>query len=137
MCNMDSPLCFSTAGPGFSLTLEDVEAMLDDFVRTEGTPEVVQVAGGEPTIHPQIIDVVKAAKARGIRFVMINTNGKRVARDDKFVEQLAEVNSTASTARPGSCCATTRTSWRRRFARSIVSPRSVSTSPSCRPSRAA
>ena len=65
--------------------------MLDDFVRTEGTPEVVQFSGGEPTIHPQIIDFVKAAKARGIRFVMINTNGKRIARDDRFVEQLAEV----------------------------------------------
>jgi uncharacterized radical SAM superfamily Fe-S cluster-containing enzyme len=90
-CNMDCPLCFSTAGPGFSLTLEEVEAMLDDFVRTEGTPEVVQFSGGEPTIHPQIIDFVKAAKARGIRFVMINTNGRRIARDDRFVEQLAEV----------------------------------------------
>jgi uncharacterized radical SAM superfamily Fe-S cluster-containing enzyme len=91
VCNMDCPLCFSTAGPGFSLTLEEVEAMLDDFVRTEGVPEVVQFSGGEPTIHPQIIDFVKAAKARGIRFVMINTNGKRIARDDHFVEQLAEV----------------------------------------------
>jgi len=91
VCNMDCPLCFSTAGPGFSLTLEEVEAMLDDFVRTEGTPEVVQFSGGEPTIHPQIIDFVKAAKARGIRFVMINTNGKRIARDDGFVAELAEV----------------------------------------------
>lgn len=52
---------------------------------------MVQFSGGEPTIHPQIIDFVKAAKARGIRFVMINTNGKRIARDDTFVEQLAEV----------------------------------------------
>jgi len=38
---------------------------------------VVQFSGGEPTIHPQIIDFVKAAKDRGIPFVMINTNGKR------------------------------------------------------------
>ena len=90
-CNMDCPLCFSTAGPGFSLSLEEVEGILDDFVRTEGTPEVVQFSGGEPTIHPQIIDFIKAAKARDIRFVMLNTNGKRIARDDTFVEQLAEL----------------------------------------------
>jgi tetraether lipid synthase len=89
-CNMNCPLCFSTAGPGFSLSLEEVEAILDDFVRTEGTPEVVQFSGGEPTIHPQIIEFVKAAKARGIRFVMINTNGRRIACDDAFVAQLAE-----------------------------------------------
>ena len=90
-CNMNCPLCFSEAGPGFSLTLEEVEEMLDDFVRTEGNPEVVQFSGGEPTIHPQIIDFVRAAKARNIPFVMINTNGKRIAHDDRFLDQLNEV----------------------------------------------
>jgi 7,8-dihydro-6-hydroxymethylpterin dimethyltransferase len=91
-CNMNCPLCFADAHPGFSLTLEEVEAMLDDFVRTEGNPEVVQFSGGEPTIHPQIIDFVQAARVRGIPFVMINTNGKRIAHDDRFLEQLAEVH---------------------------------------------
>ncbi len=90
-CNMNCPLCFSTAGKGFSLTLEEVEAILDDFVRTEGVPEVVQFSGGEPTIHPQIIDFVRAANARGVRFVMINTNGRRIANDEAFVAELAEV----------------------------------------------
>jgi uncharacterized radical SAM superfamily Fe-S cluster-containing enzyme len=90
-CNMNCPLCFSEASPGFSLTLEEVEEMLDHYVRTEGNPEVVQFSGGEPTIHPQIIDFVRAAKARNIPFVMINTNGKRIAKDDRFLEQLNEV----------------------------------------------
>ena len=90
-CNMDCPLCFSEAGAGFSLTPEEVEQMLDDFVRTEGKPEVVQFSGGEPTIHPQIIEFIRAAKQRGISFVMVNTNGKRIARDDRFLEQLNEV----------------------------------------------
>ena len=87
-CNMDCPLCFSDARPGFSLTLEEVEQMLDDLVRTESNPEVVQFSGGEPTIHPQIIDFVQAAKARDIPFVMVNTNGKRIAHDDRFLGQL-------------------------------------------------
>jgi 7,8-dihydro-6-hydroxymethylpterin dimethyltransferase len=90
-CNMDCPLCFSEASPGFSLTLEEVEQMLDDFVRTEGKPEVIQFSGGEPTIHPQIVEFVRAAKQRNISFVMINTNGKRIAHDDRFLEQLNEV----------------------------------------------
>lgn len=90
-CNMNCPLCFSEARPGFNLTLAEVEQMLDDLVRTEGNPEVVQFSGGEPTIHPQIIEFVRAAKARDIPFVMINTNGKRIAHDDRFLEQLNEV----------------------------------------------
>jgi hypothetical protein len=90
-CDMDCPLCFADAAPGFSLTLEEVEQMLDDYVRTEGNPEVVQFSGGEPTIHPRIVEFVRAAQARNIRFIMLNTNGKRIARDDRFLEQLNEV----------------------------------------------
>ena len=66
--------------------------MLDRFVETEGDPEVIQFSGGEPTIHPQILDMIQAAKDRGIRQVMINTNGVRIARDDRFLEGLAKLN---------------------------------------------
>jgi uncharacterized radical SAM superfamily Fe-S cluster-containing enzyme len=85
---MSCPLCFASARPGFSLTLEEVEQILDEYVRAEGHPEIVQFSGGEPTVHPRIIDFVRAAKARHIPFVMINTNGKRIATDDRFLDQL-------------------------------------------------
>jgi len=90
-CNMACPLCFANAGAGFSLTLADVEQILDDFVTAEGNPQVVQFSGGEPTIHPDLIPMIAAAQARGIPHVMINTNGKRIANDDRFVAQLAEL----------------------------------------------
>ena len=66
--------------------------MLDRFVEIEGDPEVVQFSGGEPTIHPQILDMVQAARDRGIRQVMINTNGVRIARDDRFLEELTKLD---------------------------------------------
>lgn len=90
-CNMDCPLCFANAGAGFSLSLDEVEFILDRLVSSEGEPDVVQFSGGEPTIHPDIIPVIRAAKARGIPLVTINTNGKRIANDDAFRVQLAEV----------------------------------------------
>jgi uncharacterized radical SAM superfamily Fe-S cluster-containing enzyme len=90
-CNMACPLCFANAGAGFTLTLEEVEAMLDHLVETEGNPEVVQFSGGEPSIHHQIIPMLRAAKDRGIPYVMLNTNGKRIAKDDEFLAQLAEI----------------------------------------------
>jgi uncharacterized radical SAM superfamily Fe-S cluster-containing enzyme len=90
-CNMDCPLCFADAGAGFNLTLEEVEHILDNFVATEGDPEVVQFSGGEPTIHPQIIPMMRAATERNIRHIMLNTNGRRIANDDKFLAELAEI----------------------------------------------
>ncbi|PKB75217.1 MAG: radical SAM protein, partial [SAR202 cluster bacterium MP-SAtl-SRR3965592-G2] len=91
-CNLSCPVCFANAAIGYSLTMQQVEGMLDRFVETEGDPEVIQFSGGEPTIHPQILDMIQAAKDRGIRQVMINTNGVRIARDDRFLEGLAKLN---------------------------------------------
>ncbi len=90
-CNMNCPLCFANAASGFSLTLEDVEDILNHLVATEGNPEVVQFSGGEPSIHPQILPMMRAAKARNIKHVMLNTNGKRIADDDAFLAELAEI----------------------------------------------
>ena len=90
-CNMDCPLCFADAGAGFNLTLAEVENILDHFVATEGHPEVVQFSGGEPTIHPEIVPMLRAAKQRNIRNVMLNTNGKRIAYDDDFLAALGEL----------------------------------------------
>lgn len=39
---------------------EEVESMLDAFVRAEGSPEAVQLCGGEPTPHRQILDMPPA-----------------------------------------------------------------------------
>jgi uncharacterized radical SAM superfamily Fe-S cluster-containing enzyme len=90
-CDMDCPLCFADAGRGFNLTLPEVEEILDHFVLTEGNPEVVQFSGGEPTIHPEIIPMIRAALDRNITNVMLNTNGKRIAEDDQFLDELAEL----------------------------------------------
>ena len=91
-CNLNCPVCFADAGIGFSLTMQQVESMLDRFVEIEGDPEVIQFSGGEPTIHPQILDMIQAAKDRGIKQVMVNTNGVRIARDDRFLQELARLN---------------------------------------------
>ena len=91
-CNLNCPICFANAGIGYSLTLEQVESMLDRFVETEGDPEVVQFSGGEPTIHPDLPAMIQAALDRGIGQVMVNTNGIRLARDDRFLDTMARLN---------------------------------------------
>lgn len=93
-CNLDCPICFADSGhqpDGFSLTAEQVDVMLDAFVAAEGRPEVVQFSGGEPSIHPQILTFMQMAKDRGIRVVMLNTNGIRLARDASFAGELARI----------------------------------------------
>ncbi|MEX2440420.1 MAG: radical SAM protein [Actinomycetota bacterium] len=92
-CNLDCPVCFADSGhqpDGFSLDAEQVEAMIDTFVRAEGEPEVLMFSGGEPSIHPEIIEFIAMARRKGVRHVVLNTNGIRLARDSIFASRLAE-----------------------------------------------
>ncbi|MGH9213882.1 MAG: radical SAM protein [Acidimicrobiales bacterium] len=95
-CNLDCPVCFADSGTGhhpdgFSLTLVQVESGLDAFVAAEGEPEVVMFSGGEPSVHPRILDFLALAKDKGIGHVVLNTNGIRLARDPSFAKRLAEL----------------------------------------------
>jgi uncharacterized radical SAM superfamily Fe-S cluster-containing enzyme len=89
-CNLECPMCYAASGPrGKHLPLEEVKQAIDRLVEVEGRPEVLQLSGGEPTIHPQFEEILDYACSRPIDIVMINTNGLRIARDPKFIGQLA------------------------------------------------
>ena len=88
-CNLSCPTCFADSGAGYDLSVAQVEAMLDRLLETEDHPEVVQISGGEPTVHPHLLEILEAAKKRDIRHVMLNTNGLRLAQEPGFARQLA------------------------------------------------
>jgi uncharacterized radical SAM superfamily Fe-S cluster-containing enzyme len=90
-CNLRCPICYADSGPhrpGYR-DMATIERMLDAVVANEGEPDVVQISGGEPTLHPQFFDILDAAKRRPIRHLMVNTNGLRIAKEPEFVERLA------------------------------------------------
>src|SRR5215470_16052699 len=92
-CNLRCPVCYAESGPERQQfrDLNQIEKMLDAVVRNEGHPDVVQLSGGEPTVHPNFFEIVEMAKARPIKHLMVNTNGVRVAQEEDFVKRLAEV----------------------------------------------
>jgi uncharacterized radical SAM superfamily Fe-S cluster-containing enzyme len=90
-CNLECPVCYAESGPGRQQyrSLPQIERMLDAVVRNEGEPDVVQISGGEPTLHPDFFRVLDLAKQRPIRHLMVNTNGIRIAQDEDFAKRLA------------------------------------------------
>jgi uncharacterized radical SAM superfamily Fe-S cluster-containing enzyme len=90
-CNLRCPICYASSGPDRQVyrTIDHIERMLDAVVRNEGQPDVVQISGGEPTLHPDFFRVLDLAKARPIRHLMVNTNGIRIAESEEFAAQLA------------------------------------------------
>lgn len=90
-CNLSCPTCFANSSPtyGRHRTLEEVKLMIDAVVKNEGEPDVLQISGGEPTIHPHFFEILDYAKQQPIKHLMVNTNGVRIAKDEDFVKQLA------------------------------------------------
>jgi len=90
-CNLTCPTCYAMSSPhyGRHRTVAEVEEMLDIIVANEGSPDVVQLSGGEPTLHPQFFEILDIAKKKPIRHLMVNTNGIRIADDEGFAEKLA------------------------------------------------
>ncbi|MBI5490440.1 MAG: radical SAM protein [Deltaproteobacteria bacterium] len=94
-CNLSCPVCFADARPdGRMLSPDQVGAMLDRFLRCEGDPEVLQLSGGEPTLHPQLVEILALAKRKGLRKILLNTNGLRLAEDDDLLDRLVESDPT-------------------------------------------
>ena len=90
-CNLRCPICYAHSGPDRpqQRSLSQIEAMLDAVVRNEGHPDVVQISGGEPTLHPDFFAVLDMAKTRPIRHLMVNTNGVRIAQEEEFASRLS------------------------------------------------
>ena len=92
-CNLTCPVCYAGSSTDHSQkhkSFEQVCAMLDAVVANEGEPDVVQLSGGEPTIHPQFFEILDECRKRPIRHLMVNTNGIRIATEEGFAERLAE-----------------------------------------------
>jgi uncharacterized radical SAM superfamily Fe-S cluster-containing enzyme len=91
-CNLECPTCFAISGPGVGRHAPQNEVLrtLDAAIAREGGRiDALMLSGGEPTVHPGILDLIRAAIDRDVTRVILNTNGLRIARDDAFLGELA------------------------------------------------
>jgi 7,8-dihydro-6-hydroxymethylpterin dimethyltransferase len=90
-CNLSCPMCYAHSGPGGKhLSFDECTKAIDRLVETEERPEVLQLSGGEPTIHPEFLKILDYGYRQPIDVVMINTNGIRFAHDPELVEAIAQ-----------------------------------------------
>jgi uncharacterized radical SAM superfamily Fe-S cluster-containing enzyme len=91
-CDLDCTICYTgqrSTSPWF-LDRARFEWMVDRAAEREGGLNQLAITGGEPSLHPEIIDFIRLAKRRNIDGVLLFTNGLRIARDDNFARALAD-----------------------------------------------
>ncbi|MDY0094121.1 MAG: radical SAM protein [Candidatus Vecturithrix sp.] len=88
-CNLDCRFCFADQGGAMDdPPFEAIRESLANLVKTGKT--LVQLSGGEPTVRSDLPDIIHAAKAAGLKYVQLNTNGVRLGEDQDYVRALAD-----------------------------------------------
>ena len=90
-CNLDCPICYTinkNEDP-HQLSLEAMQGILDHLAREHDDLDIINFTGGEPTLHPQLPEILRMCREAGIRRLTVSTNGLRL-KDEAYVEVLAE-----------------------------------------------
>lgn len=95
-CNLACPTCYadSPVGAGAkvdAVPLDDIKARIQGVIDRKGKIEILQLSGGEPTLHPRLFDLCAWLKRHPqIDFVLLNTNGVLLAKDRDFAQTLTQ-----------------------------------------------
>jgi uncharacterized radical SAM superfamily Fe-S cluster-containing enzyme len=95
-CNYRCPTCYASAlPPGQPIdprpTTAEMLHTVDTVIEREGGKlSVVMLSGGEPTVRRDLEALLLQLFERNVTRVMLNTNGRRIARDDSFLRFLAD-----------------------------------------------
>ena len=95
-CNLACPTCFADSPVGTHSKLKyhslpELQKRITGVLERKQHIEILQLSGGEPTLHPDFFELLDwIHEQAGIDYALINTNGVRLAKDDKFLKQLGE-----------------------------------------------
>ena len=90
-CNLQCPVCFmSSTREDDELAAEDFRAVFQTIRDTAGAECGVNLTGGEPTVRADLPDIVRIGHEVGLPYIEISTNGLVLARDEAYLEALAE-----------------------------------------------
>ncbi|MBI1178482.1 radical SAM protein [bacterium] len=93
-CNLACPTCYANSPVGAgskvdAVPIDQLKSRIQGVIDRKGKIEILQLSGGEPTLHPQFFELVRWAQNNpGIDYLLLNTNGVRIAKDDDFLEEL-------------------------------------------------
>lgn len=95
-CNLDCPICYvhNKNEGAFHIDFQEFKDTVDRIVADHGseTLDLINLTGGDPTLHPRLFELLELCHASGIHRVAICTNGIRLAKSEAYVQKLAALD---------------------------------------------
>ena len=90
-CDLACPICLVDAGGAWDMTHAEFARMLDALIAAERQIDILNLSGGEPLRHPQLLPLVDEAMSRPeIVRVSISTNGLALLCQPELLAQLRD-----------------------------------------------
>lgn len=92
-CNLTCPVCFANANAAgylYEPSFEEITRILESLISQKPVSiNMVQFSGGEPTVRPDFLDIVRKARDMDFEYIQVNTNGIKMA-DFEFAQAAKE-----------------------------------------------
>lgn len=90
-CDLACPICLVDAGQPWDMSRADFGHLLDGLLAAERQIDILNLSGGEPLLHPDLLGIIDDALARpGIVRASISTNGLELLHRPQLIGQLQE-----------------------------------------------
>jgi uncharacterized radical SAM superfamily Fe-S cluster-containing enzyme len=91
-CNLRCPICFTYNRDDriYHMSVAEMRHTVDWIVESSGQVDLINITGGEPTLHPQLLELLDVCRRPEIGRITMNSNGIRLADDIELCRQLAD-----------------------------------------------
>jgi uncharacterized radical SAM superfamily Fe-S cluster-containing enzyme len=89
-CNMSCPVCLVKNTHRRHMSVADFSATIGALIRAEGTLDLINISGGEPTLHPELLTLIDCARRDEIVNISLSTNGRIFLKNQALLDGLIE-----------------------------------------------
>jgi len=93
-CNLDCPICYTINknDNAYHMSLDEFAGILDVMKTNDPDMKIINITGGEPTLHPQLPQLIRMCHDAGIHRITVSSHGLTFINNEALLEQLAELN---------------------------------------------
>ncbi|MBI5208641.1 MAG: radical SAM protein [Elusimicrobia bacterium] len=89
-CDLKCPLCLVKNRDSSFMPFEEFKGVMDSLERCEGSLNLVNLSGGEPTLHPEFRRIVEHLVSRKVAKASVSTNGLGLLKRPDLVDFLRD-----------------------------------------------
>lgn len=91
-CNLKCPICFTYNREDsiYFMSVDEMKKTVDFLLENNEHYDLINITGGEPTLHPDLLELLQVASVENIGRITVNSNGLTLARDRELVRKLAQ-----------------------------------------------